>query len=467
MPIGIGNGPPDRGQPRHERIGKMRARMRDVDDQRTVAAVKSPQVHHASHRPTLTGANHARARIAADTIGELGGLRNIPSDDVGALRCFEPAAVGQPERARGVHRRARQRLLRRQPEQRARHVQHQQQRRRRRRPGVAIRRHGHGNALFPERGDRRQLRFAQCVKRPGQKHGDRRRARHRGHARRIGEFEMVRGERARAGGQRRTARVRQLVGVQFHRQAMLARRREHALRLRRREADRLAVRIDCIGGARLRDRGNHLATHIVDVIVAASGKLGRKGMRREQRRAHIDAELTAERARDLELLQFGHRLQSVARLDLDRRDALRCKRGQPGLALHGEVGSVRGAGRAHRRVDAAALSGDVGVARAVLPLFEFAGAISRVDEMRVTVDESRRQPSSAASQCPVSLDVARNIARAAHPRDGAAVHAHRAVPNRAVGRAAGTHRGHVCVHQQQVESCRRHRRGSMRASAAL
>ena len=111
-------------------------------------------------------------------------------------------------------------------------------------------------------------------------YGDGRGVRHRGHACGIRIFEMVGGQRTRGGRQRCAAGIGQLVGVQFHGQPMRARRREHALRLHRREADRLTERIDGVGGAGPRDRGNHFAADVVDVVVGARSELRRERMRR-------------------------------------------------------------------------------------------------------------------------------------------------------------------------------------------
>ena len=48
---------------------------------------------------------------------------------------------------------------------------------------------------------------------------------------------------------------------------------------------------------RARGGGNDVAANVVDVVVGAAGELGRQRVRREQRRAHVDVELGAERAR--------------------------------------------------------------------------------------------------------------------------------------------------------------------------
>ena len=76
--------------------------------------------------------------------------------------------------------------------------------------------------------ERRQPRLAQRIERARQQHGDRAGARHRGDARLVRVFEMVGRQRAELGGKRRAVRVGELVGVQLDRQAVRARRVEHA-----------------------------------------------------------------------------------------------------------------------------------------------------------------------------------------------------------------------------------------------
>src|SRR5712692_10827546 len=81
-------------------------------------------------KPALFLCAHApldddRARLESrDLPCELGRIAGIPDREVGALALFERAAVGQPERASRVARRARERFLGRQPEERASHVEH-------------------------------------------------------------------------------------------------------------------------------------------------------------------------------------------------------------------------------------------------------------------------------------------------------------------------------------------------------
>ena len=91
------------------------------------------------------------------------------------------------------------------------------------------------------------LRLAQEIERAGQQHRDRACFRHRGDARFVGVFEMIGGEGAEFRRQRRAATVAQLVGVEFHAQAMRLRGFEYAGGLLGRERDGLAERVDGIG----------------------------------------------------------------------------------------------------------------------------------------------------------------------------------------------------------------------------
>jgi hypothetical protein len=239
--------------------------------------------------------------------------------------------------------------------------------------------------------------------------------------------------------------------MQLDAQAMRTRCGKHTLRLGRREADRLAVRIHGIGGAHERGSRNHFVADVIDVIVRASGKFRWKGVRGEERRAHVDAELFAQRTRDRQLLQFGFRVEPVSGLDFDGRDAFGQKRGQARAALRGKFGGGSRAGRPYRCHDAATLAGDIRISGAVQAPLEFAGAIARVDEMRMAVDEAGRQPSPPAVPRLPRDPIPRNIASAADPRDQAAAHTHGTVSHHAIGNAVIAHRCEVRVDQQQVE----------------
>lgn len=189
-------------------------------------------------------------------------------------------------------------------------------------------------------------------------------------------------------------------------------------------------------------------------------------MRGEQRGAHADVELAADLARDAQLLRLRRRVETVAGLDLDGGHAFGGQRRQPRQALRGEA---RFAGRtrvAHRRGDAAAGARDVGIGGTLLPLFEFEGAVARVDEMRVAIDEPRRHPGTRAGDGLLGDRVARQRGARPAPGNRFAENADGAIANGAVVRTAALHRGEMRVHQQNVEMRGGHDAAARRASVA-
>ena len=121
----------------------------------------------------------------------------------------------------------------------------------------------------------------------------------------------------------------------------------------------------------------------------------RQGMEGEQCRHDAYRLRGCERLRGFQHLYLVRRVEPVAGLDLDR--------GHP--ALHqGMKARPRCVGqgveaclacRLHRREDAAAGAGDLLIAGAVQPLLEFSRAIASEDEMRVAIDQARRDPGAA------------------------------------------------------------------------
>ncbi len=117
---------------------------------------------------------------------------------------------------------------------------------------------------------------------------------------------MVGRQRAECGGQRRAVQVGQLLGVQLDRQALRARRLEHAARLGGREADAFAEGVDRVGQALGGDGGDHLAADQVDVAVRVAGELGRQGVRAQEGGGRRDTRRSSASARaarsDLQLV---------------------------------------------------------------------------------------------------------------------------------------------------------------------
>src|SRR5206468_1896404 len=114
------------------------------------------------------------------------------------------------------------------------------------------------------------------------------------------------------------------------------------------------------------------------------------------------------------------------------------------------------------RLDSAAGARNVRIARAVQPLLEFFRAITGVNEVRVTVDQAGRRPSSRARYAPAGSRTARQVAHWTDPGDSIAADADRGIANRPIT-ARIAHRRRVHVVQNQIEADRRHR-SSLEAS---
>ncbi len=250
------------------------------------------------------------------------------------------------------------------------------------------------HAGIAQRLDRRELRLAQEVVRARQQHGDRAGLRHRANPVVADVFEMIAGQRVVSRGKRRAAHVGQLLGMELHRQPERARLVEHAPGLLDREADALAEHVDRVDQMLDVEAGEPFA-HRVDVLIVASLEFRRKRVRGQVRRPDGDRPLAREPPRDAQALRFVAFRESVAGLDLDRGDALGLQRDQ---AVEREQEETLAAGRARRRdrgPDAAAGLGDRFVARALKAELEFARALAGINQMRVAIDESRRNDRTA------------------------------------------------------------------------
>ena len=222
-------------------------------------------------------------------------------------------------------------LVDRQAEQRRGHVHGEQQRGERRGAGIAVGGDRDRHAVPAEQLDRRLLRLAQEIEGAGQQHRHGAGLGHRGGAGLVGVFQVVGGERAEARGERRAAEVGELVGVQLHRQAEplapprtrapsapalkampshegvdgvgqpLARRSPAASRRRRARCRRPCRRRPRAAGRARRGRSSTTATGRTLAETAGGAQLAR--------------------------LRLG--IEAVARLDLDRGDALGDQRVEP------------------------------------------------------------------------------------------------------------------------------------------
>ena len=195
-------------------------------------------------------------------------------------------------------------------------------RRDRRGAGIAVGGDGDRHPLPPQRCDRRRLLLAQDVERAGKQHRDGSGARHGGDAVLVGIFEMIGRERAMLGGEPGAVQVRELVGMQLDRQRGRPRGGKYARGLLRRERDALAERIDRIRQALTRDRRDHGAD-LVDVALLVAVRFRRQRVRTEEAGDDIDVALLGQPAGGAQHPHLGGEVEAIARLDLDRGDALR------------------------------------------------------------------------------------------------------------------------------------------------
>jgi hypothetical protein len=177
--------------------------------------------------------------------------------------------------------------------------------------------------------------------------------------------------------------------MQFHREAALRGRFEHPFCLSRRERDPFAERIDGVDQT-LRPQHRHHAQHLSDVVVRTLREFRWQRMRAQERRADLQRRVPRQRARHAQALAFVFQRQAIARLDLDRRHAFLHQGAQPRQALCQQLGFGRGAGRGDGGCDAAARARDLLIARTMQAQLEFAGAIPGIDQVRVAVDQPRR-----------------------------------------------------------------------------
>jgi hypothetical protein len=281
-----------------------------------------------------------------------------------------------------------------QAEQGGAHVHRQQRAGQRRSARVAVGGQRQRHAGRTQRGDRRQGGIAGEIEGTGQQHGDGAGGGHRGDAGIVQMFDMVGRQCTEAGRQFGAMLVAQLLGVDLHRQPVGARRFEDLPRLRRREGDVLAEHVHRFGQAFGGDGRNHHVAHLVGVFLRLAA--WRNRVCAEEGGHHVDPAFLAQRARHLQLLAFVGQGQAVAGLDLDRGHAFGTHRQQARPAFAGQLFRGGSTGGAHGGDDAAAGTGDLGIADALQALLEFVGAVAGVDQVGVAVDQAGRDPAAFA-----------------------------------------------------------------------
>ena len=251
--------------------------------------------------------------------------------------------------------------------------------------------------MLAKQRDRRRLRLPDEIISAGQYYGGRSRARHRRCAVFVGMFEMVGRKRAEARRQRRAVQIGELIGVKLHRQPERARRLEDARDFLGRERDAFAEAVDGVdqpfAGEGRQDRRHDR----LDIAGLVAREFGRQGVGAEKGSSDRCWPFAADASGGEQRFALVRQIEAVAGFDLDRRDAFADQRVETRQALADEFVLARRAQGFDRGNDAAAGARDLFIARAAQPHLEFAGAVSRVDEVRVAIDQARRDPAAVTS----------------------------------------------------------------------
>jgi hypothetical protein len=115
----------------------------------------------------------------------------------------------------------------------------------------------------------------------------------------------------------------------------------------------LTERINSIGQPLARDSGNH-RTDLVDILLLVTIRFRRQGVCTEKAGDHIDLPLLRQPARGSQHPHLGFRIEAIARLDLDGRDAFCQQAVKPRQACTHEIILTGRTCRLHRRDDATA-----------------------------------------------------------------------------------------------------------------
>ncbi len=146
---------------------------------------------------------------------------------------------------------------------------------------------------------------------------------------------------------------------------------------------------------------------------------------------HGDRIRCAKAARDAQHFSLGLQIQAVAGFYFDRRHAF-CQQGfQPPCRLLKQTFLVGLAGGAHGGYDAAATTRDFFIAGAGQAQREFIGAVAAIHQMRMAIDQTRRDPAvSDIVPRQASIDkFRRHLRLAADPGNDAVTHHDGSVAN--------------------------------------
>lgn len=340
-------------------------------------------------------AHHAGVQgVEAHAVDEVGRRLDVPHGQIAVQADGEPAdPILATECACGFTGEAGDAFLHGHAEQGGGHVHRQQRAGQGRGAGVGIGGQRQWHTRRAQFGDRGQGGITGEIERTRQQHRHGAGAAHRGDAVAVEVFDMVGRQRTVTRRQGRTVLVAQLLGVDLDRQAVLLRGDEHLLGLRSTEGDVLAEHVHRFGQPGGGNGRNHDVADLVDVLLCLAARRDR--MRAEEGRHGLDRALAAQLARDLQLFGLVGQGQPVPGFDLQRGDAFGQHGVQAGQAGGEQVGFAGGAGGAHGGDDAAAGTGDVGIAHALQALLELTGAVAGIDQVGVAVDQAGADPAPA------------------------------------------------------------------------
>ena len=235
-------------------------------------------------------------------------------------------------------------------------------------------------------------------------------------------FEVIGRQRLVFRGQSRAAAVGKLLGMELDPETVEGGRFKQALGFFQRKADGVAEAIDGARQFQARNGWNHLVHDLVDIVFTVRGELGGQGMEREQCRHDAHRFRLVERARDVEKADFARRIESITRLDFDRRAPARHQRMETAARRFQQLGHTRRAGCRDRGGDTAPGSGNLLVGRPRPPSGMFGRPRSAEHEVGMAIDQSRRDPRAPQGDDFRGLDP-REFRAAPDAHDPAVLHA--------------------------------------------
>lgn len=236
-------------------------------------------------------------------------------------------------------------------------------------------------------------RFPEEVERTGQEHRGASSLTHGPGTGFTRVLEMVCRPRTHPSGQCRPVQIRELVGMEATRKAVIGPHAKDPLTFFRREADPFAERVDGISEAALGHIRDHLVAYEVHVRSSVLHEFRGQRMGPEKRGRHGYARI-GEHAGRLEHAEFRGQIQAVARLDLDRGRSEIDHVLEPASRTFHQVLEGSGTRRPNGGQDASSSPCDLLVAGSPETLLPLRCARPPENQMRVTVDQPRRHPAA-------------------------------------------------------------------------